>query len=329
MIALLGWDSTPETYPMAILGVIAYAGYAMLAETVWTLGHLINDYILIEPVLNAGLNLRLTFALVVGFFFSFPYGGHVVGAAALLVNSFLLYRAWRRGVFLAQGTYVTFCPSTSRWLYEAIALIAALVLVTSGPVAVAGVAVMAGAQEYLCAYERGGLGWARWKKSTEARLQGLRVNGMPRASSSHTWEEFSHRGFRGWAGFGSQELRGAYAALLGLLWGAWALKEGLCEAIRDLCRGRGLSPSLRWRLDTAIVRASRALGASRRYPSFRDLVNSPRYNPTLARQRIRPAYLASELEIFWTGRGGSFTLAFLILSFGARVVLVMGALGLC
>lgn len=160
-MALLVQDNTPDTYPMAFLGVLAYSGYSILTGILWTLGHLINDYILIAPVLNAGLNLRLTFALVVGFCFSFPYGGHAVGAAALLVNSFLLYRAWRRGVFLAQGTYVTFCPSTNRWLYESIALIAALVLVTSGPVAVAGVAAMAVAQEHLCAYEREGLGWVR------------------------------------------------------------------------------------------------------------------------------------------------------------------------
>lgn len=151
---------------------------------------------------------------------------------------------------------------------------------------------------------------------------------MPRASYSHTWEGLSHRSFRGLAGFGLQELRGAHAELRGLLRGARALNEGLGEAVRGLCRGRGLGPSLRWRLDIAIVRASRVLGASTRYPSVRDLGNSPRYNPTLARQRIRPAYLASELEIFWTGRGGSFALAFLILSFGARVVLVVGALGL-
>lgn len=37
----------------------------------------------------------------------------------------------------------------------------------------------------------------------------------------------------------------------------------------------------------------------------------------------RPTHLASELEVFWTGRGGSFALSFLALSLSARILLVI------
>jgi hypothetical protein len=37
----------------------------------------------------------------------------------------------------------------------------------------------------------------------------------------------------------------------------------------------------------------------------------------------RPTHLASELEVFWTGRGGSFALSFLALSLSARLLLVI------
>lgn len=44
--------------------------------------------------------------------------------------------------------------------------------------------------------------------------------------------------------------------------------------------------------------------------------------------RVRPTHVASELEVFWTGRGGSFALSFLALSLSARVLLVFVLFGL-
>jgi hypothetical protein len=40
------------------------------------------------------------------------------------------------------------------------------------------------------------------------------------------------------------------------------------------------------------------------------------------------AHLASGLEVFWTGRGGSLTLVFLLLSFGARALIMGVGVGL-
>ena len=47
------------------------------------------------------------------------------------------------------------------------------------------------------------------------------------------------------------------------------------------------------------------------------------------RPSVRLAHVASELEVFWTGRGGSFALSFLALSLSARILLVfvLGGLG--
>ena len=42
----------------------------------------------------------------------------------------------------------------------------------------------------------------------------------------------------------------------------------------------------------------------------------------------RPTHLASELEVFWTGRGGSFALSFLALSLSARLILVVVLVGI-
>ena len=42
----------------------------------------------------------------------------------------------------------------------------------------------------------------------------------------------------------------------------------------------------------------------------------------------RPTHVASELEVFWTGRGGSFALAFLALSLSARIILVVVLVGI-
>ena len=42
----------------------------------------------------------------------------------------------------------------------------------------------------------------------------------------------------------------------------------------------------------------------------------------------RPTHLASELEVFWTGRGGSFALSFLALSLSARILLVIVLFGI-
>ena len=49
---------------------------------------------------------------------------------------------------------------------------------------------------------------------------------------------------------------------------------------------------------------------------------------SLCAPRVRPAHVASELEVFWTGRGGSFALSFLALSLSARVLLVFVLVGL-
>lgn len=143
--------------------------------------------------------------------------------------------------------------------------------------------------------ERARLPWAHWARSAEAQYWAMRPNGRPAALYPHTWQ--SHAAV-------SQALTGLGS--LARTWG-WVL----------------------WRQARPLLGAPCTLGLflGRTFPAFAKL---GALLPAAAhsRRRLRHAHLASELEIFWTGKGSIFALTFLLLSFSARALLVLVVVGL-
>ena len=162
------------------------------------------------------------------------------------------------------------------------------VLVAAGVWACLGLAVVA---------ERARLPWAHWARSAEAQYWAMRPNGRPAALYPHTWQ--SHAAV-------SQALTGLGS--LARTWG-WVL----------------------WRQARPLLGAPCTLGLflGRTFPAFAKLgALLPAAAHSRRRRRLRHAHLASELEIFWTGKGSIFALTFLLLSFSARALLVLVVVGL-
>lgn len=84
--------------------------------------------------------------------------------------------------------------------------------------------------------------------------------------------------------------------------------------------------------NSLVCRIARGVGRVPARDPYAALTLAPEPTPTtllsLFAPRVRPAHVASELEVFWTGRGGSFALSFLALSLSARVLLVFVLFGL-
>lgn len=106
-----------------------------------------------------------------------------------------------------------------------------------------------------------------------------------------------------------------YVGLVGGWWLALAIAVAL--AARELEQGaarrrdpKTLSPSLQ-ELESASGR-----------PRWRALTSKLRFGRARLPLPGSPSYLASGLEAFWTGRGGTFALVFLLLSFCARALLM-------
>ena len=99
----------------------------------------------------------------------------------------------------------------------------------------------------------------------------------------------------------------------------WGLEEPLALSTSPLARA---ARALRWEVQAA------ALCGLRWISSLAPTLPTWGRRGGAQRRRLRPTHLASELEVFWTGRGGSFALTFLLLSFSARALLMVVVLGL-
>jgi hypothetical protein len=145
------------------------------------------------------------------------------------------------------------------------------------------------------AAERARLPWAQWARSGEAQHWAMRPNGRPAALYPHSWHVYTV---------------------------AARVLAGLGRLFRE--QGGAL-----WRLARPLLGAPRALGLflGHTFPTLTKLGPLVPAAPH-SRRRLRHVHLASELEIFWTGKGSIFALTFLLLSFSARALLVIVGAGL-
>jgi hypothetical protein len=106
---------------------------------------------------------------------------------------------------------------------------------------------------------------------------------------------------------------------------SWRVYAAVARALAGLGRLSREQGGALWRRARPLLGAPRALGPllGHTYPAPAGLGS-----PTPARRRLRHVHLASELEIFWTGKGSIFALTFLLLSFSARALLVIVGAGL-